>query len=47
MPMTITKTKFRKVHLQQRQPKEWDMPASLKKALEEHELWPHLRAKDW
>ena len=47
MPKTAIKTKFRRVLIQQRQPKEWDMPAALKKALEEHELWPHLKATHW
>ena len=45
MPKTNALPKFRKVHLKKRQPKEWDLPASLKKALREHELWPNLRAK--
>ena len=47
MTKKTTHPKFRKVRLQTRQPKEWDMPASLKKALEQHEHWPHLKAKDW
>ena len=42
MLKTRTRPKFRKALLQQRQPKVWDMPTSLKKALEDHELWPNL-----
>ena len=45
MPKINTLPKFRKVLIKKRQPKEWLLPASLKKALQEHELWPNLRAQ--
>ena len=47
MTKITNKLKLNEVSIPKRQPKEWHMPAALKKALEEHEHWPHLKAKDW
>ena len=47
MPKKAKRVTFRKVEVKTRKRKEWAMPAALKKALSDHELWPHLKAKHW